>query len=115
MRKLLLVLLVGCTSQPPYDLEVQGVATANGDDLHVHLVNAGGVVLANDSVPFERPITYGDILDEGVGYQLSAFVDLDHDAKCSSNDHVWKLQIGPASDNVTIDLDSAAQTPTACF
>ena len=117
MRKALLVLLVGCTSpQPPYDLSYDGPQTyAGGYDLHTHLTKADAtVVINNEWSPFEREATFGDILDDRTGYELLLFLDRNQDFNCTAADSAWKITIPPATDDVTIDLDTASQSQAAC-
>src|SRR5262245_18164524 len=114
MKQLILLLLVGCTDQPPYDIELKGQVTANGDDLHLRLVETtGAVVISNEWGPFERTITYGDLIEQGKSYQLTAFLDRDFDQKCGAADKVWQIGIAPANDKVSIDFDTAFRTPNA--
>jgi len=117
MRNALLLVLVGCTSpQPPYDLTYDGASSyAGGYDLHTHLARAdGSVLITNEWAPFERPVTYGDILDPNVTYTLLLFLDRNADSNCTSADSAWQITITPASDDVTVDLDRITPIPAAC-
>lgn len=118
MKTLLFVLLAGCVAeQPPYDLEIKGDTVDTGADLHVRIVDRsdGNVLIANEWFPFERPVTYGDLFDEGTGYQLSMFRDRDGDTRCTSVDQAWTITIAPVYSNVSIDLSSTEPIASACF
>jgi len=117
LATILLLVASGCATEPAtHDLEIRGASIAVGGALHVGLVETSGVELISDEwFPFERPVTYGDILDASGRYALHLFYDRDGDGACSPvRDLVWKLELGEVQTTAMVDLDAIGQDGAGC-
>jgi len=113
---ILLCLVAGCASDPAtHDLEIRGASIAYGGDLHVGLVETSGVeLIGGEWFPFERAVTYGDILEPSGTYSLHMYYDRDGDGACTTRDYAWKLELSNVETTATVDLDTVAQDTAGC-
>lgn len=111
----------GGTTEPgaSFNLTFTGDETFHGahggDPIHVFVKNSGGSVVASASgtvsgsqVP-AFSFTFENALKEGETYELNYWMDSNFEGgtpgACDSPDvdHQWKIDIGPVSNDVTID------------
>jgi hypothetical protein len=105
---------------PPYDLNIIGHGLTPGGEFHAHLQQSDGVVLFTDQAVLvdsdALDITYTGILAADVIYDLSFYLDRNHSGRCDAppSDLAWNTTVGPIGTNLTVDLGTLAQDPTAC-